>query len=111
MVYQVLKPLYGMPHSGRCLHVTLSYWLESQGFQKAGYEGAMWSRKDNDGDTILVATHVDDSIVTGSEDDKTDTFVREMLDRFDGTCERNLTEMLGMEWERDYIRGHLLTSC
>jgi hypothetical protein len=48
-----------------------------------------------------VATHVDDSIVTGSNDDKTDTFVREMLDRFDGTCERNLTEMLGMEWERD----------
>jgi hypothetical protein len=71
-----------------------------QGFQKAGYEGAMWSRKDKDGDTILVATHVDDNIVTGSNDDKTDTFVREMLERFDGTCERKLTEMLGMEWER-----------
>ena len=55
--------------------------------------------------TILVATHVDDSIVTGSTDDKTDTFVREMLDRFDGTCERNLTEMLGMEWERDIEVG------
>ena len=41
----------------------------------------MWSRKDSDGDTILVATHVDDSIVTGSNDDKTDTFVHEMLDR------------------------------
>jgi deoxyribodipyrimidine photolyase-like uncharacterized protein len=52
-----------------------------------------------------VATHVDDSIVTGSNDDKTDTFVREMLDRFDGTCERNLTEMLGMEWERDIEAG------
>jgi hypothetical protein len=93
VVYQVLKPLYGMPHSGRCLHVTWSNWLVSQGFQKAGYEGAMWSRKDKDGDTILVATHVDNSIVTGSYDDKTDTFVREMLDRFDGTCKSNLTEM------------------
>ena len=58
----------------------------------------MWSRKDKDGDTILVATHVADSIVTDSDDDKTDTFVREKLDRFDSTCERNLTEMLGMEW-------------
>jgi hypothetical protein len=28
-----------------------------------------------------------------------------MLDRFDGTCERNLTEMLGMEWERDIEAG------
>ncbi len=52
-----------------------------------------------------MATHVDDSIVTGSNDDKTDAFVREMLDRFDGTCERNLTEMLGMEWERDIEVG------
>ena len=28
-----------------------------------------------------------------------------MLDRFDGTCERNLAEMLGMEWERDIEAG------
>ena len=56
VVYQVLKPLYGMPHSGRCLHITWSNWLEEQGFQKAGYEGSMWSRKDKDRDTILVAS-------------------------------------------------------
>ena len=105
VVYQVLKPLYGMPHSGRCLHVTWSNWLEEQGFQKAGYEGSMWSRKDKDGDTILVATHVDDSIVTGSNDEKIDAFIAKLLDRFDGTCERNLTEMLGMEWERDVEAG------
>jgi hypothetical protein len=65
----------------------------------------MWSRKARDVNTILVATHVNDSIVTGSDNDKTDTFVREMLDRFDGTCECNLTEMLGMEWERDIKAG------
>ena len=105
VVYQVLKPPYGMQHSGRCLHVTWLHWLESKGFQKAGYEGAMWSRKDKDGDTILVATHVNNSIVTGSNDDKTDTFVHEMLERFDSTCERNLTKMLGMEWECNIKAG------
>jgi hypothetical protein len=52
-----------------------------------------------------VATHVNDTIVTGSDDDKTDIFVRELLERFDGTCERNLTEILGMEWERDIEAG------
>ena len=46
VVYQVLKPLYGMPHSGRCLHVTRSNWLENKGFKKAGFEDAMWSRKE-----------------------------------------------------------------
>jgi hypothetical protein len=39
----------------------------------------MWSREDKDGDTVLVATHDDDSIVTASDDDKTHTFVCEML--------------------------------
>ena len=74
----------------------------------------MWSRKDKDGDIILVATHVDDSTVTGSDDDKTDTFVREMLERFDGTCELNLTEMLCMEWETkglDLISATPTLSC
>jgi hypothetical protein len=28
-----------------------------------------------------------------------------MLERFDGICERYLTEMLGMEWERDIEAG------
>jgi hypothetical protein len=45
----------------------------------------------------LCGTQVDDSILTGSDDDQIDTLVREMLDRFDGTCERNLTKMLGMK--------------
>ena len=63
------------------------HWVPSIfNFQKAGYEGSMWSRKDKDGDTILVATHVDDSIVTGSNDEKIDAFIAKLLDRFDGTC-------------------------
>ena len=28
-----------------------------------------------------------------------------MLERFDGTCDCNLTEMLGMEWKRDIEAG------
>ena len=58
----------------------------------------MWT-KDKDDDTILVATHVNNSIVTGSDNDKADTFMHEMLDRFNGTCERNHIKMLGMKWE------------
>ena len=109
MVYQVLNPLYGMPQM--LAHATWSNWLESQGCKKAGYEGAMWSRKDKDSDTILVATHVDDSIVTGSDVDKTDIFVRELLDRFDGTCELwngSATLKQGLAF---CIRGHSRRNC
>ena len=65
IVYQVLPPLYGMPHSGRCLHVTWSKGLQSERFEKVGYEGSMWARDDGE-DKILIATHIDYSIITGS---------------------------------------------
>ena len=100
IVYQVLRPLYGMPHSGRCLHVTWSNWLKSEGFTKVGYEGSMWAKK-HEGDHILIATHVDDSIVTGSNDAKTNEFLGRLKDRFDVTIEEGVSDFLGMEWERD----------
>ena len=52
-------------------------------------------------DQILIATHVDDSIITGSNDGKTDEFFEQMRNRFDGTVEEDVSELLGMEWERD----------
>jgi hypothetical protein len=52
-----------------------------------------------------VSIHVDNSIATGSDNYKTDTFVCEMLDRFNGTSDRNLTDILGMEWDRDIQAG------
>ena len=98
VVYEVLRPLYGMPHSGRCLHVTWSKWLKSEGFSKVGYEGSMWAKNDGK-DTILIATHVDDSIVTGSSTEKLDAFLKKLQERFDVTVEKDVSDFLGMEWE------------
>ena len=53
-------------------------------------------------DRILIATHVDDSIITGSNDEKTDALFERMRKRFDGTVEEDVSELLGMEWERDF---------
>ena len=100
VVYEVLRPLYGMPHSGRCLHVTWSNWLQQKGFRKVGYEGAMWVWSD-ESDYILLATHVDDSIVTGSSEVKTKRMIDDILNRFDGTVDEDVSEILGMEWNRD----------
>ena len=100
VVYQVLRPLYGMPHSGRCLHVTWSKWLQSEGFEKVGYEGSMWAKDDGE-DKILIATHVDDSLITGSNPEKIDVFIDKLKNRFAATAEVGVEEYLGMEWERD----------
>ena len=98
VVYQVLRPRYGMPHSGRCLHVTWSNWLKSEGFSKVGYEGSMWVKNDGK-DTIMISTHVDDSIVNGSSPEKLDAFINRLKSRFDATEEKDVSDFLGMEWE------------
>eukprot|EP00961_Rhodomonas_salina_P202879 2737093-Rhodomonas_salina.1 len=41
VVYEVLKPLYGMPNSARALHFTLDNFMKSQGFTAAGFEDSV----------------------------------------------------------------------
>jgi hypothetical protein len=48
-VYEVRKPIYGMPHSGKCLHKTWSQWLNSEGFESVGYERSLWGQKEGMG--------------------------------------------------------------
>ena len=45
---------------------------------------------------------MDDSIITGSNDGKTDALFEQIRKRFDGTVEEDVSELLGMEWERDF---------
>jgi hypothetical protein len=107
-VYEVKKPLYGMPHSGRCLHKTWSQWLKSEGFESVGYEKSMWVKKDGD-QQIMLCTHVDDSFVTASSEAALINFRNRMLStyggRFDGTADMDAKEYVGMEWERD-VKGN-----
>eukprot|EP00961_Rhodomonas_salina_P000591 8506-Rhodomonas_salina.1 len=35
VVYEVCRPLYGIPSSARALHLTLSRWFKDQGFVTA----------------------------------------------------------------------------
>ena len=83
IVYEIARPLYGMPQSGRVLHLTWANWLQEQGFKKVGYEGAMFAWSD-DTDRILIATHVDDSLITGSNEAKVREFLAKLQTRFDG---------------------------
>ena len=47
----------------------------------------MWDKSDGK-DMIMIATHVDDSIVTGSSPEKLDAFINRLESRFDATAER-----------------------
>eukprot|EP00961_Rhodomonas_salina_P218669 2955165-Rhodomonas_salina.1 len=42
VVYEVLKPLHGIPNSARALHFTLDNFMKLQGFTAAGFEDSVW---------------------------------------------------------------------
>ena len=42
VVYEVLRPLYGIPSSARALHFTLDAWLQQNKFVKSNFEESVW---------------------------------------------------------------------
>ena len=45
IVYEVLRPLYGISSSARALHFSLAKWFKAEGFQQAGFEESVFIRK------------------------------------------------------------------
>ena len=94
-VYQLRRPLYGMPSAARAWHTAMSAYLKSQGCVLVGFERCMWRATIN-GHTLLIAAHIDDFI--------------HLLARFDGTYEGAVHTYLGCEIERDIPVGRTLLS-
>ena len=108
-VYQLRRPLYGMPSAARAWHTTMSAYLKSQGCSLVGFERSMWCATIG-GHTILIAAHIDDFILACSDRTTLDTFRTGLLARFDGTYEGAVHTYLGCEIERDIAAGRTLLS-
>ena len=76
----LLKPLYGMPQSARCWHLTKSNWLKNEGFN--GYEKSMWCEEEN-GHKIIMGSHIDDFIFSTSRQ-MLDHFRKRLFEKFEG---------------------------
>ena len=61
-VYQLRRPLYGMPSAARAWHHTMSAYLKSQGCKLVGFERSMWTVV-KEGHVILITAHIDDFII------------------------------------------------
>ena len=75
MVYEVTRPLYGIPSSARALHLTLSKWI-SQGFVTAGFEDSVWVREAG-GDydhQLIVSAHIDNTLMACESVDTLEKF-------------------------------------
>eukprot|EP00961_Rhodomonas_salina_P076425 1026382-Rhodomonas_salina.1 len=96
VVYEVLRPLYGVPSSARSLHFTLDKFMRENKFQKSGFEESVWIRYADD-----ELPHTIMSLDTLSK------FKARFLERFEGTDEGEVTEYLGCDIVRDREQGTL----
>ena len=105
VVYEILKPLYGIPNSARALHFTLDNFMKSQGFVAAGFEDSVWVCEScaKYKSKIIVSAHIDDLLVSCEDLRVLTAFKRAFLARFDGTDDGELQEYLGCEVVRSPV--------
>ena len=98
-LYEICKPLYGIPNSARALHFTLDNFMKSQGFVAAGFEDSVWvcNPSSKYAHQIIVSAHIDDLLVSCAHEGTLTDFKQAFLKRFDGTDDGPLTEYLGCE--------------
>ena len=103
VVYEVLKPLYGSPSSPRALHKTMDAYFKSEGFDTIGFEESVWVRPAGGkyAEDIYVSAHVDDCLLSCKSADVMSRFKKDLLSRFVGTDEGEVTEYLGCQLVRD----------
>ena len=103
-VLEVRRPLYGIPSSARALHLTLDGFFKSQGFEQAGCEQSVWTRKAGGKykADIHVSRHIDDTLICCTSLKELEKFKRAFLKRFEGTDEGEVTQYLGCEITRDF---------
>ena len=103
IVYEVLRPLYGNPSSPRALHKTMDAFFKSEGFDTIGFEESVWKRVGGGkyAEDIYVSAHVDDCLIACQSKDIMTAFKKEILTRFIGTDEGEVTEYLGCELIRN----------
>eukprot|EP00961_Rhodomonas_salina_P133878 1801435-Rhodomonas_salina.2 len=99
VVYEMLRPLYGVPSSACMLHLTVAKWMKEQGFQTVGFEDSVWSRPAGGryGSRITVSAHIDDLLIACADKGALELFKRDLLKRFDCTDKGEVVQYLGCE--------------
>jgi hypothetical protein len=103
IVYEVLRRLYGNPSSPRALHKTMDAFFKSEGFDTIAFKETVWRRPAGGkySDDIYVSAHVDDCLIACKSATVMAAFKQDLLSRFIGTDEGEVTEYLGYEIIRD----------
>lgn len=102
-VWKLKRSLYGLKQAGRQWHQKLSSELKKLGFERAGYDPALFIRKVS-GEKQFIFIWVDDLIIFATRK-ACDEIVEHVFDKFKGRDLGEATWVLGMSIKRDRSKG------
>jgi len=112
-VLELKRMIYGCKQSARVWHQLWCAFLEDRGFKRSAGDECLWSRMGENGDALIVCTHVDDTLCVTPSEKEYLRFLEEMRDVFECTDEgggKSIEFFLGIRIERDEEHGAVTLS-
>ncbi|KAG9454467.1 hypothetical protein H6P81_007371 [Aristolochia fimbriata] len=91
------KALYGLKHAPRAWNLRIDSYFQEHDFRKSPYEHALYTKKNEDGDIMIVCLYVDDMIFTGNNPGMFEDFKNSMTKEFDMTDLGQMAYFIGVE--------------
>ncbi|KAG9450495.1 hypothetical protein H6P81_010460 [Aristolochia fimbriata] len=96
-LYRLKKALYGLKQAPRAWNMRIDSYFQEHDFRKSPHEHALYTKKNEDGDIMIVCLYVDDMIFTGNNPGMFEDFKNSMTKEFDMTDLGQMAYFLGVE--------------
>lgn len=96
-VYCLKKALYGLKQASRAWNTRIDEYFQKNGFMKSPNEHALYMKKNEIGDIMIVCLYVDDMIFTGNNPGMFNDFKKAMTKEFEMTDIGEMLYFLGVE--------------
>ncbi|KAK8571246.1 hypothetical protein V6N13_103375 [Hibiscus sabdariffa] len=96
-VCRLKKALYGLKQAPRAWNTRIDEYFQKNGFIKSPYEHTLYTKKNEDGDIMIVYLYVDDMIFTGNNPGMFHDFKKAMTKEFEMTDIGEMSYFLGVE--------------
>lgn len=96
-VYRLKKALYGLKQTPSACNTRIEVYFQKSGFGKSSYEHALYIKKNENGDMMIVCLYVDEMIITGNNPKMFDDFKKTMTKEFEMTNIRHMSYFLGVK--------------
>jgi hypothetical protein len=108
-IMKVFKSLYGMRQAGRIWNQTLNEAMISWGFTQLSVKHCIYYCKRDSG-TVIAAVHVDNFAITGNSDSEMDSFLKQLMEKWEITTGDKILYIVGVKVKRDFNTNSIFLS-